>query len=207
VVLLQPGGPELLVPAAVRRSIAEGRMWTDDMLSIAPPNLLASAIATNNLTVTIAAFASGLLAGIGTVFVLVSNGVQIGAVCALCIREHVGVPFFSFVGAHGPMELSIIVIAGGAGLVVAEAVIDPGELPRRQYLKKRGTQAVQLVLGCAPFLALTGVIEGFISPGNLFHGPLKIALGLVLASFFWAYLFAAGGRDEQTGSPADSPGR
>lgn len=94
VVLIQPGGAELLVPAQIRRSIAERRMWTDDILSIAPPNLLASAIATNNLTVTIFAFASGILAGAGTIFTLVNNGVQIGAIAALCVREHMGMPLF-----------------------------------------------------------------------------------------------------------------
>ncbi len=206
VVLIQPGGAELLVPAQIRRSIAERRMWTDDILSIAPPNLLASAIATNNLTVTIFAFASGILAGAGTIFTLVNNGVQIGAIAALCVREHMGMPLFSFIGGHGPMELSIIVIAGGAGLVVGQAVIDPGELPRAQCLKKRGIQAVKLVLGCAPFLAFTGVIEGFVSPGDLFPGTLKIVLGLLLAGVFWSYLFLAG-RGDGVGSPQESAPR
>jgi uncharacterized membrane protein SpoIIM required for sporulation len=204
VVLLQPGGAELLVPARMRQLIAERRMWTDDILSIAPPNLVASEIATNNLTVTIFAFASGILAGAGTIFTLVNNGIQIGAIIALCAREHMAIPLLSFIGAHGPMELSVIVIAGGAGLMVGQAVIDPGDLPRRQYLKKRGTQAVKLVLGCAPFLVLTGVIEGFISPGDLFPGSLKMALGLLLAGAFWTYLSLTGRADEVESSASQS---
>jgi uncharacterized membrane protein SpoIIM required for sporulation len=206
VVLLRPDGAELLVPAPMRRFIAEGRMWTDDLLSIAPPNLVASAIATNNLTVTIFAFASGLLAGTGTIFTLINNGIQIGAITALCAREHMAAPLLFFIGGHGPMELSIIVIAGGAGLVVGQAVIDPGELPRRQYLKKRGIEAVKLVLGCAPFLAFTGAIEGFVSPGEFFPGPVKIALGLSLAAVFWCYLFFAGDADHRR-SPSQFVGR
>jgi uncharacterized membrane protein SpoIIM required for sporulation len=204
VVLVQPGGAELLVPARMRQSIAERRMWTDDILSVAPANLVASAIATNNLTVTIFAFASGILAGAGTIFTLVNNGIQIGAIIALCARERMAMPLLSFIGGHGPMELSVIVIAGGAGLMVGQAVIDPGDLPRRQYLKRRGTQAVKLVLGCAPFLAFTGVIEGFVSPGNLFPGPVKIALGLLLAGAFWTYLSLTGRADEVESSASKS---
>jgi uncharacterized membrane protein SpoIIM required for sporulation len=198
VVLLQPGGAELLVPEQMRRFIAEKRMWTDDILSIAPPNLVASAIATNNLTVTIFAFASGILAGTGTIFILVNNGIQIGALAALCAREQMAMSLFSFIGGHGPLELSIIVIAGGAGLMVGQAVIDPGELPRRQYLKKRGIEAVKLVLGCAPFLVFTGAIEGFVSPGDFFPGSLKIGLGLLLGALFWGYLFRTGRGDGAT---------
>ncbi len=206
VVLLQPGGAELLVPAQMRRFIAERRMWTDDIVSIAPANLVASAIATNNLTVTIFAFASGILAGAGTIFTLVNNGIQIGAIIALCSREQMAMPLLSFIGGHGPMELSIIVIAGGAGLMVGQAVIDPGDLPRRQYLKRRGIQAVKLVLGCAPFLVFTGVIEGFISPGDFFPGPAKIVFGLLLGVVFWIYLFFTGRADE-AGASASRSGR
>lgn len=199
VVLLEPRGAELLVPAALRQYIAEKRMWTNDLLTIAPPNLVASAIATNNLTVTIVAFASGILGGIGTLFTLVNNGVQIGAIGALCLREGMGMPLFSFTGAHGPVELSIIVISGAAGLMVGQALIDPGEVPRLQRLKQRSVRGVKLVLGCAPFLAFIGVVEGFVSPGNLFPGPAKIALGALLGAAFWGYLFL-GGRTEDTDS-------
>ena len=204
VVALEPRGAELLVPAQVRQYVAEKRMWTNDLLSIAPPNLVASAIATNNLTVTIFAFASGILGGLGTLFTLVNNGVQIGAIFALCTREGMALPLLAFVGAHGPVELSIVVISGGAGLMVGRAVIDPGELPRLQRLNQRGIQAVKLVLGCAPFLAVTAVVEGFVSPGDLFPAAAKIALGLCLGAAFWLYLFLGGRTDEAGSSGGDS---
>jgi uncharacterized membrane protein SpoIIM required for sporulation len=192
VVLLEPRGAELLVPEGVRAYVAQGRMWTDDLLSVAPPNAVASGIATNNLTVIIFTFASGILFGLGTVFTLVNNGVQIGAISALCAREGLGGRMLDFVAAHGPVELSIIVISGGAGLMVGQALIDPGELPRGQALALRGRTAVKLVLGCAPFLAAIGAVEGFISPGSLFPPWLKGALGLTLGALFWGYLLRAG---------------
>lgn len=196
VVLIEPSGAELFVPAGVRRAVAERRMWTDNLLSIMPPSVAASAILTNNLSVIIATFALGLTAGLGTAGILLMNGIHLGAVTALCIREGMGMPLLAFVGAHGWVELSTIVIAGGAGLILGHALIEPGELPRPAFLKRRGIQAIKLVIGCAPFLALIGVVEGFVSPGDLFPAPLKIALGAVLGASFWAYLLRAG-RDQR----------
>jgi uncharacterized membrane protein SpoIIM required for sporulation len=204
VVLLEPRGAELLVPESLRAYVAQGRMWTDDLLSVMPPGAAASGIATNNLTVTFTAFALGLTLGLGTVFILVNNGVMLGAAGALCIREGLGVKFLDFVAAHGPVELSIITIAGGAGLMVGHALIDPGELPRGQALTLRGREAVKLVLGCAPFLAAIGVVEGFVSPGDLFPTWAKAALGLTLGALFWGYLLRAG-REEAPRAPG-TPG-
>jgi uncharacterized membrane protein SpoIIM required for sporulation len=192
VVVLEPRGAELLVPQGVRDYVAQGRMWTDDILSVAPPNAVSSGIATNNLTVIIFTFASGILFGLGTVFTLVNNGVQIGAIAALCTREGMGLKLLDFISAHGPVELSIITIAGGAGLMVGQALIDPGELPRVQALALRGKAAVKLVLGCAPFLACIALVEGFISPGSFFPTSVKAAMGLTLGALFWTYLLRAG---------------
>ncbi|MCE9672475.1 stage II sporulation protein M [Myxococcus stipitatus] len=205
VVLWEPRGAELLVPGPVRQYVAQGRMWTDDILSVAPPNSVSSDIATNNLTVTILTFATGMLFGLGTLFILVNNGVHIGAIGALCLREGMGGGFLDFIAAHGPVELSIIVIAGGAGLMVGQALIDPGELPRGQALALRGREAVKLVLGCAPFLAFIGAVEGYVSPGDLFPTWAKAGLGLSLGGVFWAYLLRAGRTDaEATEVPAAS---
>ncbi len=193
VVWLEPRGAELLVPQHLRDFIARREMWTDGILTVAPPNAVASGIATNNLTVTIATFASGILLGLGTVFILLNNGVHLGSVAALCVHEGMGPKLFDFIAAHGPVELSIIVIAGGAGLMVGQALIDPGELPRGQALAGRGREAVKLVLGCAPFLALIAVVEGFVSPGDFFASWVKAVLGLALGTLFWLYLLRAGG--------------
>ncbi|MET0402186.1 MAG: stage II sporulation protein M [Cystobacter sp.] len=192
VVLLEPRGAELLVPENLRDYISRQELWTDGILSVAPPGVVASGIATNNLTVTIVTFASGLLFGLGSVFVLLNNGVHLGSVAALCVHEGLGARLFDFIAAHGPVELSIIVIAGGAGLRVGQTLIDPGELPRGQALALHGRESVKLVLGCAPFLALIAGVEGFVSPGDLFPSWVKACLGLALGALFWGYLLRAG---------------
>jgi uncharacterized membrane protein SpoIIM required for sporulation len=173
-------------------------MWTDDVLSIAPPGVVASKIATNNLTVMIITFASGILLGLGTVYSLVMNGLMVGSIIALCVREHMGLPLFAFIGGHGPVELSTIVISGAAGLILAQALLAPGERTRAEALVLRAREAVKLVLGCAPFLGTIALVEGFVSPGAKFAAPLKLSLGVALGVLFWSYLSLAG-RDEAYG--------
>jgi len=204
VVALEPAGAELLVPLHLRQAIASGTIWTDELLSVMPPSVAASSIATNNLTVTIVAFALGLTAGLGTTFVLVNNGLMIGAVAAACAQGGMLGRLLDFIAAHGPVELSIIVIAGGAGLRLGGALIAPGELPRAQALNRAAREGAVLVLGCAPFLALIGVVEGFVSPGALFPTWLKAALGFALGALFWGYVLAAASATRRLGRTTDA---
>jgi uncharacterized membrane protein SpoIIM required for sporulation len=192
VVWFEPRGAELLVPAHLRAIVAQHRLWTDDLLSAMPPSLVSSTILTNNLTVAVGLFALGASAGVGTALVLLYNGLHVGAIGAHCARADLGFEFLSFVGAHGPVELSIIAIAGAAGLMLGDALLHPGELPRGDHLRARARQAVRLLLGCAPFLTAIGVVEGYVSPGALFPGAFRIALGLALGAAFWGYLLRAG---------------
>lgn len=199
VVWLEPSGTALLVPQSVQAAIASGRIWTDDLLSVMPPGVAAGAIATNNLTVTIAAFGAGLLGGLGTVYILLNNGLMIGAIAAACARGGMLPDLLDFIAAHGPVELSIIAIAGGAGLLLGRALIAPGERPRGEALRENAREGVILVLGCAPFLAFIGIVEGFVSPGDLFPTWAKATLGLLLGAAFWAYGLTAARATDRTG--------
>lgn len=189
---LEPASAERWVPEHLRRFVSEGRLWTDPLLEYAAPSELAVQILTNNLRVSFLAFALGVTFGLGTSAVLLFNGFSLGATWAHCANNHLGMALGGFIAAHGWVELSIIAIAGGAGLKLGHALIEPGELTRAERLSEAGTEAVQLVLGCAPFLALIGVVEGFVSPGHLFPMWGKVALGLALGGGFWAYLLRAG---------------
>jgi uncharacterized membrane protein SpoIIM required for sporulation len=191
-ILWQPSSAEALIPPGIRQFVEGGRMWTDDLFALGPPSVLAAGIATNNLTVTIVTFATGLLAGVGTCYLLLFNGLHLGSVLAYCAKAHLLGQLVAFIGAHGPVELSIIVIAGAAGLRLGNALVAPGDRLRRDALTQDGQRAVRLVVGCAPFLAAIAVVEGFISPGRGFPAPLKLALGLLLAALFWLYLFTSG---------------
>ncbi|MGQ0504831.1 MAG: stage II sporulation protein M [Myxococcaceae bacterium] len=203
-ILWDPTSTSALIPAGIRESVNSGEMWTDHIFAMGPPSAVASAIATNNLSVTIAAFATGIFGGLGSAYFMLYNGLHLGSVVAFCAQAGMGHRLLAFIGAHGPVELTIIVIAGAAGLKLGHALVAPGERPRAQALTAEGTQAVRLVLGCAPFLAAIAIVEGFVSPGEFFAPWMKGALGVLLALLFWIYLLLAGREPGTSAAPAGS---
>jgi uncharacterized membrane protein SpoIIM required for sporulation len=189
-VALTPTGVALFVPDNIQSVVNRGGLWTDELNGNSSE--IAIAILTNNLKVTFSAFALGASFGLGTVLTLVANGLSIGALLTFCFQHGLGWRLMEFMIAHGPVELSVISLTGGAGLMIGQALIDPGELPRGEAVRVRAGKAVRIVLGCAPFLALIGVVEGFISPGALFPAAAKVLLGVGLGAGFWGYLMRAG---------------
>src|SRR5207249_10970332 len=137
--------------------------------------LASSAIMTNNLSVSFMAFAAGLTAGLGTMYMMFFNGLLLGVVGTACAAAGMSIPLWSFVAPHGSLELPAIVIAGGAGLRLAQGVLFAGLLPRRQSVANSGALAVRLVLGCIPMLVVAGIVEAFVSPTDL-SIPLKFAV-------------------------------
>lgn len=152
-----------------------------------------SEILTNNIRVAFFAFAWGAFFGIGTLYVLILNGLSIGGVLGVCYRvdPNFGNLLVDFMVAHGVVELSCIFIAAGAGMSIGYAIIDPGDLTRTQALKMRGREAAKLVIGIALFLFIAGIIEGFISPSAIPTG-FKYATGILTGFLMLAYLFLAG---------------
>lgn len=171
-------------------AIEHHRMWTESIVSIKP--LAASGILTNNLSVSFATFAMGITAGIGTVWMLIFNGLLIGVVGTATWRAGMALPFWSFVAPHGVLELPAIFIAGGAGLELARGMLFPGFLPRGESLALAGQRAIRLVLGIVPLLIVAGTIEGFVSPSSL-ATPLKFLLAGALFLLLIVYLSSARG--------------
>jgi uncharacterized membrane protein SpoIIM required for sporulation len=188
-VLLHPDGAQVLVGPELRAFIDRGELWTDSALGVGrTPSQMAVQIFTNNLKVMISGFALGVTAGLGTVVVLFANGLFLGAVMAACFKGGVGPNIITFISAHGPVELSVICIAGGAGLHLGRAIIEPGERSRAVAMRAHAQVAIQLVLGAAPFMVLIGVVEGFVSPGPFFPWPLKVLVGAMSGFGFWRWL-------------------
>ena len=163
VCLLDEGFADRIAPG-MRQDIIGHHNWTDAINSANP--LASTSIQRNNITVTFYAFAGGVLAGVGTLLVLVQNGLLLGMVLSLCFRYRFWeVPIF--VSAHGVIELTAIFISGGAGLLIGKALLMPGDLRRIDALVENGRLAIKLVLGCIPMLLIAGLIEGFISPAHI----------------------------------------
>jgi uncharacterized membrane protein SpoIIM required for sporulation len=153
--------------------------------------LAASGIMTNNLAVCFATFALGITAGIGTIRLMVTNGMLIGVIGAATWQAGMALQLWSFVAAHGVLELPAIFISGGAGLEIARGMLFPGLLPRRESLALAGGRAARLMIGIMPILIVAGVIEGFVSPSGI-AAPLKFLLAAVLFAGLTTYLWLAG---------------
>lgn len=182
----------LLVPG-VEPVIADIRAGEEWWLSINESGRAASSalIMTNNIRVTFLAFAGGVLLGFLTLYVLAQNGLLIGTVAGAAQRFDFADNLWGFIAAHGMVELSVIFIAGGAGLQLGWAIFRPGLLTRRAALVVAARRALNLLLGCVPLLVIAGMIEGFISPSAL---PIaaKLAVSFGSGILLYGYLILAG---------------
>jgi uncharacterized membrane protein SpoIIM required for sporulation len=125
---------------------------------------------------------------VGTVLVLVFNGLFFGAVLGLFANHGLAGWLLSFVAGHGALELTAIFIAGGAGLLLGRAIIAPGDLSRRDALVVTGRTAVLMVGAAAFLLLIAGTIEGFLSASaapQVYKDAVAVLSGVLLTLYFW----------------------
>ncbi|MBD1919806.1 stage II sporulation protein M [Microcoleus sp. FACHB-831] len=181
-----PAFMSLLVPESLIKMVRDDRkLWMGSIVGVEP--LASSQIMTNNLSVSFAAVAGGITAGAYTTFILVYNGLSIGAIATLVGQNNLAYPFWAFVFPHGSLELPAIFFAGGAGLLIARAILLPGKYRRADALRFYGAQASQLVFGIVPMLIIAGIIEGFFSPSRAIPDLLKYAVGIGLFTALLMY--------------------
>ncbi|WP_058557706.1 stage II sporulation protein M [Thiohalocapsa sp. ML1] len=146
----------------------------------------------NNIGIALRTFAWGLLAGIGSVFVLGMNGLIIGGIAGHLTQLGHGTPFWSFVSGHSSLELTAIPIAGAAGLLLAKALLAPGPRTRGAALRANAGEAVPLVVGAMLLLVLAAVVEAFWSSNAGVAPEVKYAVGIAGWLAVVAYLGLAG---------------
>lgn len=145
----------------------------------------------NNVGIAFRSFATGILFGVGSAFFLVYNGAVTGAVMGHVIRTGGGPNILTFISGHAPLELTAIVIAGGAGLQMGRALVVTRGKTRLGSLWAEREPIVAQVLGAAMMLLLAALIEGFWSPSRA-PAELKWGMGVVLLCLVAAYLGLAG---------------
>jgi uncharacterized membrane protein SpoIIM required for sporulation len=171
-----PAFMAIVVPQSmIDMVMSEKKLWMGRILGNEP--LSSSSIMTNNLSVSFRAAAGGITAGLFTTYILVFNGLLIGAVGVLVAQGGLAYPFWAFVLPHGSLELPAIFISGGAGLLIARALLFPGEYRRVDAFKLYGLKAAQLMFGVVVMLIVAGIIEAFISPQIWLPAPLKYLFG------------------------------
>lgn len=168
----------IIVPERLIRMVRdEGKLWMGSIIGIEP--LASSSIMINNISVSFGAVAGGITGGIYTIFLMWYNGLMIGGVGTLVGQNNLAYPFWAFVFPHGSIELPAIFFAGGAGLLIARAILFPGKYRRIDALKYYGGLASQLVFGIVPMLIVAGMIEGFLSPNPVIPAPIKYLVGII----------------------------
>jgi uncharacterized membrane protein SpoIIM required for sporulation len=191
--LLNPAAALWLLPEQVQDLIPlieKQELWVDIPLAERP--YVSSFIMQNNIQVSFMAFAGGVSGGLLTTWAMVMNGLILGGLTGLTARYGVGFELWTFVIGHGVVELSVIFIAGGAGLMLGWGLLRPGLLRRRDALSLQAQKAVRLVAGCVPLLIFAGLVEGFISPAESLPWFVKWGVGLLSGVALYAYLIFAG---------------
>jgi len=146
----------------------------------------------NNVGIAFRTFASGLVFGVGAVYVLGANGVLIGGIAGHLTAIGYGGPFWRFVAGHSPFELTALVIAGGAGLHLGLTLLAPGRQRRGPALVAAGWVGAQLALGAFAMLLVAAFIEAYWSSIASLPDPLRFGVAGVLWVLVLAWLWRGG---------------
>ena len=193
VTLNSPQSATWLLPAGVQKliPIVENKeLWIDIPVEERP--YTSTFIMQNNIRVSFLAFSSGVTAGLLTLWVMVTNGLILGGLLGLTGYYGIGFELGTFIIGHGVIELSVIFISGGSGLMLGWAILRPGLMRRRDALMLAAQKAVRLLGGAVPWLIVAGAIEGFISPSETIPWSVKWTVGIFSGLLMYSYLFLAG---------------
>lgn len=184
VAIVQPGaGTAILGPRAIE-GLRRGHLWTESLVSAVPPVVSSSGIATNNVSVALTGWAGGALLGLGSLYVILLNGFLLGAILATTMHYGLAGRLLEFVSAHGPLEITLILVSAAGGLSLGQALVAAEDRPRREVLRDASREALVLLLGCLPWFVVLALVEAVVSPAPSIPGPLKAALGLGLETLF-----------------------
>uniref|UniRef100_UPI0040487A16 stage II sporulation protein M n=1 Tax=Roseivirga sp. TaxID=1964215 RepID=UPI0040487A16 len=148
------------------------------------------AITFNNVRVSFFAFAAGLLVSLGTGYLLFQNGVMVGCFFTFLGQQGYLNEAFKVVMLHGTLELSAIVLAGGAGFVMGNSILFPGTYSRMASFKRGAIEGLKIVMGLMPVFILAGFIEGFFT--RYTDMPIAISLFVITGSaafIIYYYIF------------------
>ncbi len=164
----------------------------------APAGQFAAEVTVNNIQVSILAFAAGALLCIPTAYILAANGAQVGLAAGMFAAAGEQPKFYGLILPHGALELSAVIVAGGAGLAIGWAIIAPGDRRRGEALADEGRRAAAIVVGLVLAFILAGTIEAFVTPSTL-PTPARVGIGLLAAGASWTYVVTLGRRAASLG--------
>ncbi len=120
-------------------------------------------IAGNNLFVAFLTFILGLFFGIGTIIILIQNGVMVGAFQYFFIDKELFWDSFLTIWIHGTLEISAIIIGGAAGIVMGNGLLFPGTFSRIKSFQRSARQGLKIMMGIVPIILIAAFIEGYLT--------------------------------------------
>lgn len=153
----------------------------------------------NNVRIDLQCFAGGLLFGVGAVFFLLFNSINIGVIAGHLTGLGYIETFWGFVSGHSALELLGAALSGAAGLQLGYALIAPGRRSRVEALKYAAHDAVSILYGAAAMTFMAAFIEAFWSASRVPPVEMKYAVGILGWLLLLAY-FTLAGRGEQQGA-------
>jgi uncharacterized membrane protein SpoIIM required for sporulation len=141
-------------------------------------------ITMNNIYVALTAYALGATLGLGTLWALFHNGVMLGSFQYFFYQKGVLLPSLLTIWIHGTLEISAIVLAGGAGLVMARSLLFPGTYSRTDSFRQGARDGLKLALGLVPIFIVAGFLEGFVTR----HTEMPVLLSLSIIGTSAAFI-------------------
>ena len=146
-------------------------------------------IAVHNVQVSFMIFISGILAGLGTIWLLFNNGVMLGAFQYFFFSKGLGWKSVLVIWIHGTLEISSIIIAGAAGIVLAKSLLFPGTFKRLPSLKRGARDGIKMMIGLVPVFIVAAFLEGFITRYSGMPVWLSLFILISSASFIiWYFI-------------------
>jgi uncharacterized membrane protein SpoIIM required for sporulation len=184
----------LLPPHTIRpteKGEAAAAEYNTDQLSE-----FSSFLFTHNVSVTLVAFALGITFGLGTAWMMFYNGVTTGVIAAVFQEAHQLTAFATGILPHGVLEIPACLIGGAAGFVLAQGFLRARPWPRREEMARQGKQAVLLLFGCLPLLAVAACLEAGVAraPDWFLNRGLKLVVAGAFGLLFLAYILLLGWR-------------
>ncbi len=188
VAVYEPGVATAVLGPSRVAGLRRGHLWTESLTTTLPPSMSSSFIATNNMSVAITAWAGGALAGLGSLWVAMFNGFELGAVFGITARYSMDAELLAFVVGHGLLEITLILVCAGAGLGIGVALLRADDLPRAVTVPRAAREALVVLVGCLPWFLVLGLVEGFLSPNPDVPFAWKLLVGVALELCFLAPL-------------------
>jgi uncharacterized membrane protein SpoIIM required for sporulation len=146
----------------------------------------------NNIGVAFQCFASGLFAGVGSLFFLAFNGAYGGAIAGYLTEKGLGATFYSFVVTHAAFELTAIVLSGAAGLRLGHALLAPGRYTRLQSLVRAAKESAVIIYGVIAMLLIAAALEAFWSSAKWMPPLMKYGVAAICWIAVLSYLTLQG---------------